>query len=619
VCGIGGAVNADPARPANPTVLTAMGEAMAHRGPHDAGLWWEGPTGLVHRRLSVLDPTPAGHQPMHSPDGRYVIVYNGEVYNYLELRAELTGKGITFRTRCDTEVLLAAYAAWGEDMLDRLNGMFAFAIFDREAQRLFAARDRLGIKPLFYTQRNGCLAFASELDALRAGRFTDGALDANALDAYLTYLYVPAPHTIYRDVHKLEPGEKLRYHHGRLEVSSYWRPRYEANDEWTVDTAAEAYRELLWDAVRLRLRSDVPLGAFLSGGLDSSSVVAAMSDQMDRPVKTFSIGFEDAEADELTYARLAARHLGTEHTESVLTPDMAELLPGLVRHFGEPFADSSALPMWLVSKLAREQVTVALSGDGGDELFAGYTWLHMNRRVAALRRVPALLRRPLHAALHLLPSTPRTGKLRRFSGDAFLTPDESFRRRLSCFGAEERERMYVAAFADEVRRNRRDRFGEHCATAKTLSDDDRMLHLDTVMYLPNDILTKVDRMSMAHGLEVRVPLLDHRLVDFAGTVPFDLKYGGGISKIIAKRAMDGILPPPLLRQRKRGFAIPIDRWFRESLVGLYEETVLAPDARCAAFVRREALHHCLERHRSRKEQLGHRLWALLVLEHWLRG
>ncbi len=616
MCGICGIIHTDVDRWVDPARLAAMGDALAHRGPDDAGLWHEGPVGLGHRRLGVLDPTPAGHQPMISPDGRYVIVYNGEVYNFLELRKELEGRGLSFHTQCDTEVLLAAYAAWGEDMPARLNGMFAFAIHDRETGLLFAARDRLGIKPFFHTLRDGCFAFASELTALRKSGFADGGIDANALDDYLAYLYIPAPRTIFRHVFKLGPGEKLRFHRGRLEIASYWRPQYAVDEEWTLDTAADTYRELLWDAVRLRMRSDVPLGAFLSGGLDSSSVTAALADQSVRPVKTFSIGFDDAEADELAYARLAARHLGTDHTEAVLTPDMADLLPPLARHFGEPFADSSALPMWLVSRLARDQVTVTLSGDGGDELFAGYTWLHMNHRVAAYRRVPGLLRRSLDAGLRLLPATPRTGKLRRFSADAFLTADESFRRRLTCFTAAERRALYTPDFTVA---DGRDRYGEHCAAARELSDDDRMLYLDTVMYLPDDILAKVDRMSMAHGLEARVPLLDHRLVEFAATVPFALKYAGGVSKIVAKHAMRDTLPPALLTQRKRGFSIPIDRWFRESLGAMYEETVLAPDARCTACLQAHALRSYLHRHRSGKENFGHRLWALLVLEHWLRS
>ena len=555
MCGICGLVHALPETRADLEALDRMNAALAHRGPDDQGTWHGGHAALGHRRLSILDPTPAGHQPWLSPDGRRALVYNGEIYNFRELAKELMCAGRRFRTECDTEVLMAALEQWGDEAVTRLNGMFVFAYYDADKRRTLLVRDRLGIKPLFYTLQNGCLGFASELDALRQSRCFDLSIRPEALDAYLAYLYIPEPDTIYRNVFQVRPGEKVVFENGTLRTKRYWRLEYDIDPAWTLDTAAEAYRNLLEDAVRLRRVSDVPLGAFLSGGLDSSSVVGMLSNLSDRKVKTFSIGFDDAEADELAYARIAARHFATDHTEEILHPDMAELLPRLVRHFGEPFADSSALPTWLVSQVARREVTVALSGDGGDELLAGYRWLHMNCHVARYRRVPKALRQGADCLLRALPDSPRVRQFQRFSHDSFLDALESFRRRQTCFTPENRAMLYAPEFAETLPVSPEDRYIEHAAAAPG-DPQNAMLYQDTMMYLPGDILAKVDRMSMAHALEARVPLLDYRLVEFAATVPFHLKYDGHTSKRLAKHAMRGFLPPELLTQRKRGFAIP---------------------------------------------------------------
>ena len=611
MCGIAGIVRADPSGEVDPVALDAMNAAQAHRGPDDAGMWREGPAGLAHRRLSILDPTPAGHQPMVSADGRIVAVYNGELYNHAELRHELERGGAVFRTRCDTEVLVESLARWGDDALARFNGMFAFAAWDRTARRLLLARDRLGIKPLFYTVQDGVLAFASELGALDRARFT-GAPDPSAIASYFTYLYIPAPETVFNHVFKLRPGEFAVFERGRLRCGPYWQPRYAPDPGWTLHSAAERFQELLADSVRLRRISDVPLGAFLSGGVDSSTVVHTLATLAGQPVKTFSIGFDDAHANELAYARTAAEHAGTEHFEEMVSPDMVALAPRMAAHFGEPFADSSALPMWLVSEMARRQVTVALSGDGGDELFGGYTWMHRNRDVARYRRVPALVRRMAGAGLSLAPGTPRWDKLRRFNADSFLSPDESFRRWLTCCALEQRQALLRNPGSGP------DRFLEHAQAAAGCGAGDRMLFIDTCMYLPDDILAKVDRMSMAHGLEARVPMLDHRLVEFAGTVPFSLKYAGGVSKRLMKHAMRGRLPGALLRQRKRGFSIPIQRWFREDLAGHFRDAVLGADAQCGAWLDPKYAERLLEEHQAGRADYGHHLWAVMMFEHWLR-
>ena len=602
-----------------PERLHKMNGALEHRGPDDEGIWHDDRVGFAHRRLSVLDLSTGGKQPMHSQDGQCVVVFNGEIYNFRELRADLEKFGHQFHSECDTEVLLAAYQTWGDDALDHFNGMFAFALYDRDKKRILIARDRLGIKPLYYTHRDNTFAFASELDALAAGGFVQDELSPAALDAYLTYLYIPAPDTIFKNVLKLSPGEKIILEEGRLHKERYWHPNYKTDPNYTLESAAEEYLHLLEDSVRLRQVSDVPLGAFLSGGLDSTSVVATLSQQSTRPVKTFSIGFDDDAADELHFARHAAKHFHTDHTELILKPETLDLLPTLVKHFGEPFADSSALPTWWVSKLAREHVTVALSGDGGDELFAGYTWTHRNRQVARYRQIPAPLRHLAAVALRMTPNSPVAHKLRQFNRDSFRTPSESFRRRQTCFLPEARAALYTPDLTQELLDKTADIFQEHVDKSIGLSEDDQMLYLDTVMYLPDDILTKVDRMSMAHGLEARVPLLDHRLVEFAATVPFHLKLQDGISKRLAKHAVRDFLPQKLLIQRKQGFSIPIHRWFRESLADHCKELVLAPEARCKQYFRQAPIENLIAQHEQGTANHGHHLWALLVLEHWLRN
>jgi asparagine synthase (glutamine-hydrolysing) len=593
-----------------------MNAALVHRGPDDAGLWHGGHVALAVRRLSILD-LPGGRQPMTNEDGSVIAVFNGEIYNFQELRSDLLKRGHVFRTQGDTEVIVHAYEEYGDDALERFNGMFAVAVYDAKRARLLLARDRLGIKPLYYCARNGALAFASELDALVRSNFVGGTINPAALDAYLTFLYIPAPDTIYEGVRKLNPGEKLVFERGNAVAESYWSLTFDIDESWTLDSAADRYLELLTDSVRLQRISDVPLGAFLSGGIDSSSVVGVLSLLSSTAVKTFSIGFEDPQANELPYARIAAKYFQTDHTEEVLRPDMVTVAGELVRHFGEPFADSSAVPTWLVSKLARSRVTVALSGDGGDELFAGYTWLHMNRRVAKYRAVPVPLRTLIDLVLRLAPSSPRVAKLRRFSRDSFLDPRAGFRRRETCFDASMRAALYQPALAERLPGVARDRF-DALEKIGPASPDDWMLYVDTRMYLPEDILTKVDRMSMAHSLEARVPLLDHRIVEFAATVPFTLKLKGRISKRLVKHALRDLLPPELLQQRKHGFAIPIHRWFREDLRACFQEMVLSEDAQSSRYLNQEYIRSLFTAHTMRKENYGHHLWAMLMFEHWLR-
>ncbi|MCX5769850.1 MAG: asparagine synthase (glutamine-hydrolyzing), partial [Candidatus Hydrogenedentes bacterium] len=516
MCGICGICYSDRSKRAELEELARMNDAMAHRGPDDAGVWDGGHVGLAMRRLSILD-VPGGRQPMANEDESIRLVFNGEIYNFQELRSDLEKSGHVFRTNSDTEVIVHAYEQYGDDCLSRLNGMFAFALYDARQDRLLIARDRLGIKPLYYAVNDGALVFASELGALMHSGHVEKKINPPALDAYFTFLYVPAPDTIYENVRKLQPGHKLVFERGAVATHRYWRLQFEPDNSWTLDSAAERYLELARDSVRLERISDVPLGAFLSGGIDSSSVVAFLSECSDRPVKTFSIGFDDAHANELEWARIAAQRFNTDHTEEILHPDIAGFARDIAPHFGEPFADSSAVPTWLVSSVARRHVTVALSGDGGDECFAGYEWTKMNRRVAAVRNIPAPLRNLAAGALGALPAGPRLQKVLRVFGDARLAPRDAFRRRLTCFSPSLKTRLYQPDFASSLREPSIDRFNEH-ADAGPTDPDNWMLYQDTVMYLPDDILTKVDRVSMANSLEARVPLLDHRIVEFAATL-----------------------------------------------------------------------------------------------------
>lgn len=618
MCGICGIVHRDREAPVNMGAIGAMMDAMIHRGPDDAGQWPGPGIGLGMRRLSIRD-IAGGAQPMYNEDKSVVVVFNGEIYNTIELRATLEAKDYSFNTNCDTEVVLRSIEAYGLDAPQHWNGMFAVAAWMAKENALVLVRDRLGIKPLYYVADHTGIAFASELGALMRSGFPLGDIDPVAIDQFLTYLYIPAPDTIYTNAKKLSPGEMITYRDGELKTKRYWQPRYEIDDSWTLDTAAERFRELLRDSVVSRRVSDVPIGAFLSGGMDSSAVVSTLAMASDRPVKTFSIGFDDAHADELHFARAVADRYSTDHTEEIVRPDAVGLVPKIVQRFGEPFADSSALPMWIVSEMARRDVTVALSGDGGDELFAGYDWTRMNHAVAAARYMPRVMRRAADSFLFFMPRGPGLNKLRRFNLDTFMEPYKSFQRRHTCLILDARQSMFRIEHRRAIDCAKRDRFAEHGARAGDISPDDWMLFMDTSMYLPDDILTKVDRMSMAHSLEARVPLLDHRIVEFAATVPFTMKMRGRTTKILMKHALKDRLPRSVMRQRKRGFSIPIHRWMREDLSEMTRDTLLTSDARIRAYLDADSVDRLWREHFGQRENHGHALWALLMLETWLRG
>ncbi|MEQ9491558.1 MAG: asparagine synthase (glutamine-hydrolyzing) [Alphaproteobacteria bacterium] len=579
MCGITGFIDQAASMPGGvlDNTVGAMADRLQHRGPDDRGVWSDQESGIAlgFRRLAIIDLTQTGHQPMLSADGRFVIVFNGEIYNFRELRTELKDLGRQFRGGSDTEVMLEGFCEWGvEETLRKLIGMFAIALWDRRERRLWLARDRLGIKPLYYAREGNLFLFGSELKALHAHPDWQPKLDRNALGQYLRYNYVPEPATIFRATRKLPPGTLLRLDAGAAEpvISRYWdfravvgQPRIDRSD---ADAVAEA-ETLLVDAVSRRMVADVPLGALLSGGIDSSLVTALMQAASDKPVRTFTVGFDTDGYNEARAAAAVARHLGTEHTEMMLSPETArDLIPDLPYYFDEPFADSSALPTWLVSRMARDHVTVALSGDGGDETFFGY---NRYRAAPALwekaQRLPGFARKAGGAILETVPTA-------AWDGLAGLLP-KSRRPQLAGDKAHKLARLAGAASPDDVylslvshwqAAERMAGGGEPAALPFTPADlpdfTERMAACDTMTYLPGDILTKVDRASMATSLEARVPLLDHRVVEFAWSLPQHQKIRNGNGKWILRQVLGRHVPAALTDRPKAGFAVPLAAWLR---------------------------------------------------------
>jgi len=605
-------------RAVEPAALRRMNRMLRHRGPDEEGYHEAPHVALAMCRLRVIDPA-GGSQPVSNEDGSVWTVYNGEIYNFRELRGELRPRGHRFRTQSDTEVVVHAYEAFGVDCVRRLRGMFAFALWDARRERLLLARDRLGVKPLYYWQRGDRVAFASELKSLLQLPDLPREVDPEALDLYLTYGYVPAPRSVFRGVRKLPPAHVLVLDRAGLRVERYWDFVPAERPSGTLRDAVTELRERLRGAVRSHLVSDVPVGAFLSGGLDSSTVVALMSREGTRPVRTFSIGFREARFDELPYARLVARRYDTEHRELVVEPGAARRLPELLSHFDEPFADSSAIPTYLVSELARQHVTVVLTGDGGDEVFCGYEWQRRHQLLQRLYRLPAPLRAWAPRLAGLVPPGRWRQRAEGLLADVRLGPAEGYLRRMTLFDAPRRRELYHG----DLRRalDGHDSLAALRGWLEALPHADfrnRMLYADTHFYCPEDCLTKVDRMTMAWSLEARVPLLDHELVEFMATVPPQWKLRGLTPKYLLRLAVRDLLPPALLRRRKQGFSVPVGPWLRGPLHDAARDLLL--DARAAArgWLRPEAVRRLLDEHRAGRADHGHRLYALLGLEVWAR-
>lgn len=623
MCGIAGFVGRDKFRDEHESmlVLDRMCRRIAHRGPDDQGMMVSGRVALGMRRLAIID-LAGGQQPMSGCADAVTIVFNGEIYNYRELQRELKQCGHQFKTHSDTETILHAYEEYGPQCVDRLRGMFAFALWDTRNQELFIARDRAGKKPLYYTLTSqGTLIFGSELKSLREHPEFRGEMSTEALDAYLTFGYVPDPLTIFNNVQKLAPGHHLTFGSGRVHVEQYWDFPYsepQSKPFQNEEECLEELRSLLDEAVRLRLVADVPLGAFLSGGVDSSTVVGLMAQHSSQPVKTFSIGFHEDSYNELKYARVAAKQFGTEHHEFVVTPDICDIVDELAWHFDEPFADSSAIPTYMVSKLAREFVTVVLSGDGGDELFGGYTRYAVDRKRSGFGRLPRSLRRGLMQPLGR--NLPHGAWGRNYLYVNAFEPLDRYIEDISIFTRLNKPSLYTSDFRQRLGATEAaSRFREYAQLSRSSDALDPLLYLDSKTYLPGDILTKVDRMSMAASLEVRVPLLDHKLIEFVCTqIPASMKMKGLETKHIFKRAVREIVPVEILNRPKQGFGVPIDQWINDQLRDRVRGTLSEPRTQQRGYIESRYVNLLLDEHERGRRNHATQLWALFMLELWQR-
>ena len=613
MCGIAGLLSLG-GKPVSQEEVQSMCDAMVHRGPNDDGYYAAPEAVIGMRRLSIID-IDGGHQPVHNEDRSIWVVFNGEIYNFKSLRASLERQGHQFYTDTDTEVIVHLYEQYGESCVDRLRGMFAFAVWDDRRKTLLLARDRLGIKPLFYAVTDGRLAFGSELKVILQLPEIERKLNWASVNHYFNSMYTPSAESIVEGVHKLRPGHLLTASTRQgVHIRQYWDVEYDPDYTKSEQYFVERLRELLEESVRLRLIADVPLGAFLSGGIDSSSVVATMARISSGPIKTFSIGFPDQDYNELDYARQVARKFGTDHHELVVDPNVLGIIDDLAWFLDEPFGDSSAIPTYMVSKLASEHVTVVLSGDGGDELFAGYDKYVKERSDRRFENIPS----PFRHAAGLLGRTMREGmKGRNFLRHLPLNGADRYFDTNTLFREREKASLFEPDAYEQIHQD------DPRAAWRGFLDNGQMhwlsalQYMDTKGYLPNDILTKVDRMSMANSIEARVPLLDHKFVEFAATIPPEMKLKGKTTKYIFKKAMEGILPNEILYRPKRGFAIPLGRWFQGQL-GLYvRDLLLSRKSLERGLFRKSYIERLIEMN-DRGRSLDLQLWTLITFELWCR-
>ena len=622
MCGIAGFVDRWDSGQARPVeeraaILDSMCRIIEHRGPDDQGVTLDRGVALGMRRLSIID-LAGGHQPISGEDGSVSIVYNGEIYNFHELKDRLEAAGHKFKTHCDTETVLHGYEEFGPDCLKDLRGMFAFAIWDAKNQVLFIARDRAGKKPLYYSvTRGGSLIFGSELKVLLQHPDVEREIDPKALDAYFTLGYIPDPYSIFKNVKKLPPGHYLTFSEGRLDVKQYWDFNFNPSESLREEDYLEELRFLLDESVRLRLISDVPLGAFLSGGIDSSTIVGLMARHSAQPVKTFSIGFHEDSYNELKYARMTAQKFGTDHHEFFVTPEICSVVDELAWFMDEPFADQATIPNYVVSKLAREHVKVVLSGDGGDELFAGYTRYIVAQNRASFDLIPKTLRQGLGP---LSKNLPHGTKGRNYLFNISLDPVSRYLDSVSTFTSLNRESLYTRDFRDLVGTEGyvSSLFRDLSARVTTGEPLDRLLYIDSKTYLPGDILAKVDRTSMAVSLEARAPLLDHKLIEFVGQMPAKLKLSGLESKHLLKKAVADLVPHEILNRPKQGFGVPIQDWINRQLRSRIRESLTEPRSQQRGYVEPGYINVLLNEHERGRRDHSDGLWALFMLELWHR-
>ena len=581
----------------------------------------EGHVGLAHRRLAVIDLREEANQPMSNEDGTVWIIFNGEIYNYRELRETLEAQGHVFRTQSDTETIIHAYEEYGRDCVLKLRGMFAFAIWDTRKKTLFLARDRVGKKPLYYCSLEDRFLFGSEIKALLVDEQVPRQPDYTALDHFLALQYIPAPFTAFRHIRKLPAAHWMEVRNERVRIERYWKLQYTPKRCITMPEAIEEFRWRMAEAVRLRMVSDVPLGAFLSGGIDSSAVVANMTQQSGSPVQTFCVGFEDAAFDERSYARAVAEKYGTKHTELMVEAPVIDILPKLAWHYDEPFGDSSAVPSYAIARLTRKHVTVVLNGDGGDEIFAGYDRYITDRRVRLADHIPLKARQCLHAGLQALPSSWRKHhpfkKLIRVAGVLAQDPQRRYARWNAHFFPEDRQQLYAPDFQDRVAASDPEGlFVEVFSETTTDNCTDWAFEADVELYLVDDLLVKMDRATMAHSLEARSPFLDHQLMEFAASLPTHFKLSGSETKVILKAAMRGLIRDNLLDRPKMGFSVPLSSWFRNELREMAGDLLLSQEARGRGYFRPHAVVNVLEYHWKGQADHSAKLWDLLVLELW---
>jgi asparagine synthase (glutamine-hydrolysing) len=618
MCGITGIFDSDATATVPAGIVEQMCSVIRHRGPDDHGIHCHGQIGLGVRRLSIIGVT-TGHMPIHNEDNTVSVVFNGEIYNFAELRILLEARGHQFSTSSDTEVIVHLYEDHGPDLVKHLRGMFAFALWDAKLQRLLLARDRLGIKPLYYWHQGNKVLFGSELKSLLQAPGPKPVINLKALNDYLSFGYVPDPETIFAGVKKLAPGHILIAHKGAVSTQRYWElPWPDHSNVPREEECCERIYELLQEAVKLRLVSEVPLGALLSGGLDSSTVVALMSRLMNRPVKTFSIGFAEQDFSELSYARMVAERFQTEHHELIVRPQATDLAERLMGHFDEPFGDPSAIPTYLVSELARKSITVALSGDGGDELFAGYTRYAEAQRQQFFDWVPRGFRQRVFLPLSRTLPYSAYGKryLRRIG-----LPD-GLARYFECALIPEgmKEELVSEGFRAQVGSlSSFPELGRAVLNGHGGNLLERIMYLDTVTELPGDILTKVDRMSMAHSLEVRVPLLDHVLVEYVARLPVTYKLRGTTTKYIFKRAFGHLLPEQILSRPKMGFALPLQHWFSNDLKDFLRDVLFDSRSMQRGYFRPAFVDRLVEEHARGRRDHSYLLWSLMALELWHRN
>lgn len=644
MCGIAGEINFNHG--VKMERVQRMSEVLAHRGPDDEGIillrgdnyvelkkpYLNHPengfeVGLGHRRLSIIDLSMDAHQPMTNENRSIWVVFNGEIYNFQEIRNHLEKKGHIFKSRSDTEVIIHSYEEWGIECLRQFRGMFAFGLWDSNHKRLFLARDRLGKKPLIYVHHNGRFAFASEIKALLQLPWVERKINPIAIHDYLTYQYIPAPESIFEGVKKLPPAHYLLYDsNDRLTIDRYWRLTFKSQEKRKddVETLCDVVRDELKESVKLRLISDVPLGAFLSGGIDSSVVVGLMAQNGGSPVKTFSIGFEEEEFNELKYARIVSKHFGTDHHEFIVKPNAIEILPKLVWHYNEPFADASAIPTYYVSEMTRDYVKVVLTGDAGDENFAGYPRYRRSKYVLWFTKLPEPLRKDfLGKVLRLLANSPWRKKtfnrLKDFIELLSSHQGQNYLEQIRIFNEKEKVGIYTREFSAEV--TEANPLAYLVAKYEEAHADDpleRLLYLDMATYLPEDLLVKVDIATMAHSLEARIPFLDHLFIEEVAKIPFDLKLKRITLKYILKKAFSDFLPKQILKRKKMGFGVPLSKWFRQELKDYTYQILLDHKATSRGIFIKDGIEKLLNDHVSQRYDNSAKIWALLFLEMWFR-